>query len=206
MPWATTSVRGRFHQPHQTNKAVENNELGEGLFAELNTPRGVITCQLEYQKAPMTVANFVALAKGDQKNSAKADGVPYYDGISFHRVIADFMVQGGDPTGTGSGGPGYTFPDEFDRSLKHDRPGTLSMANAGPATNGSQFFITHGPTPWLDGKHTIFGHVVSGQDAVDAIAQGDRIESVKIVANGKDAAAFDAKKTMENAKDKVKRR
>ena len=193
-------------QPQQPAKAVENKDMSEGLFAEFNTSKGTIICQLEYQKAPMTVANFVALAKGEQKNTAKADGVPYYDGIVFHRVIPNFMIQGGDPTGTGSGGPGYMFPDEFDSSLKHDKPGILSMANAGPGTNGSQFFITHVPTPWLDGKHTIFGHVISGQDVVDAIQQGDSIKTLKIIANGKDAKAFDEKKVMEADKAKFKTR
>lgn len=161
---------------------MQNNEPGEGLFAEFNTTKGTILCELEYQKTPMTVANFVALAKGERKNGAKASGEPYYDGIVFHRVIADFMVQCGDPTGTGSGGPGYVFPDEIDRSLKHDRPGILSMANAGPGTNGSQFFITHGPTPWLDGKHSVFGEVLdaSDMDVVNAIQQGDTIEKVTV--------------------------
>ena len=185
---------------------MEKTDLGEGLFAEFNTSKGTIVCELEYQKAPMTVANFVALAKGEQKNSAKAAGQPYYDGIVFHRVIADFMVQCGDPTGTGSGGPGYVFPDEIDRSLKHDRPGILSMANAGPGTNGSQFFITHVPTNWLDGKHTVYGHVVNGQDVVNAIQQGDSIKSLKIIANGDTAKAFDEKQVLEAHKAKFKAR
>lgn len=181
---------------------MEHNDLGEGLFAEIQTTKGTIVCRLEYRKAPLTVANFVALAKGERKNTAKGDGVRYFDGLVFHRVISDFMIQGGDPTGTGMGGPGYTFPDEFDASLKHDRPGMLSMANAGPGTNGSQFFITHVPTPWLDGKHSIYGQVVSGQDVVDAIRQGDSIGSVSIIANGADAKAFDAKKVIEDNKAK----
>ena len=132
--------------------------------------------------------------------------MPYYDGIVFHRVIPNFMIQCGDPTGTGRGGPGYVFPDEFDPSLKHDKPGILSMANAGPGTNGSQFFITHVPTPWLDGMHTIFGHVVSGQDVVDAIQQGDSITTLKIIANGADAKAFDEKKVLEADKAKFQAR
>jgi peptidylprolyl isomerase len=183
---------------------MEQNNLGDGLFATFNTSKGAITCQLEYKKAPMTVANFVALAKGDRKNSAKGAGEPYYDGIVFHRVIDNFMIQGGDPTGTGSGGPGYMFVDEFESSLKHDRPGMLSMANAGPGTNGSQFFITHVPTPWLDNHHTIFGRVVNGQDVVNAIRHGDKIESLKITANGADAQAFDANKELEAGKAKFK--
>lgn len=190
---------------HKTTN-VENNELGEGLFAAIKTTKGTIVCQLEYAKTPITVANFVALAKGEQKNIAKGAGVPYFDGIVFHRVIADFMVQCGDPTGTGMGGPGYVFPDEIDRSLKHDTPGKLSMANAGPGTNGSQFFITHVPTAWLDGKHTVYGHVVSGQDVVDAIKQGDKIETVSIIANGNEAKAFNEMKVLEAAKAKFQAR
>lgn len=136
----------------------------------LKTSKGDIDLTLFPSKAPVTVANFLNLAKSG-----------YYDGITFHRVIKDFMVQCGDPTGTGAGGPGYEFEDEFDPTLKHDKPGVLSMANRGPRTNGSQFFITHVPTPWLDGKHTIFGEVTSGQDIVNAVAQGDKIESIEII-------------------------
>jgi len=185
---------------------VENNEHGEGLFAEFNTTKGTMVCQLEYQKTPITVANFVALAKGEQPNTAKPKGTPYYDGIVFHRVIANFMIQCGDPTGTGRGGPGYVFPDEFDPSLKHAAPGVLSMANAGPGTNGSQFFITHVPTPWLDGKHSIFGHVVSGQDVVNAIQQGDSIKTLRIIANGDAAKAFDEMKVLEANKAQFRTR
>jgi len=137
--------------------------------ATIETNRGVIVLQLHAAQTPRTVNNFVSLAR---------DG--YYDGVTFHRVIPDFMIQGGDPTGTGRGGPGYTFKDEFDPKLKHDKPGALSMANAGPGTNGSQFFITHVPTPWLDGKHTVFGQVTTGQDVVDKIEQGDVMLSVTI--------------------------
>ncbi|MCC6578569.1 MAG: peptidylprolyl isomerase [Flavobacteriales bacterium] len=164
----------------------------EGVFAKISTNKGVITIRLEHEKAPVTVANFVGLAEGTVKNTARAQGQPYYDGLTFHRVIADFMIQGGDPTGTGAGGPGYAFQDEIDPTLKHDRAGILSMANAGPATNGSQFFITHKETPWLDGRHAVFGRVTAGQDVVNAIAQGDRIDSIRIERVGEKAQAFNA--------------
>ena len=138
------------------------------LFATFDTDRGPIKLELYPDKAPLTVANFVNLAKRG-----------FYDGLNFHRVIADFMVQGGCPQGTGTGGPGYRFEDETNNGVRHER-GVLSMANAGPNTNGSQFFITHVATPWLDGKHTVFGKVVEGLDVVDAVRQGDTIKSVKI--------------------------
>ena len=147
----------------------------------------------------------MALAEGNLENSAKPQGTPYYDGLKFHRVIADFMIQGGCPLGTGTGDPGYKFDDEFVSELKHDGPGVLSMANAGPGTNGSQFFITHTATPWLDGKHTVFGKVVEGQEVVDAIAQGDVIETLAIERVG-DAAqnwnAVEAFRVFENARAK----
>lgn len=169
--------------------------MADGVFAEMETSKGKILIELEYEKTPLTVANFVGLAEGTKNYSkdggdAKPQGKPFYDGLTFHRVIPDFMVQGGDPTGTGSGGPGYKFRNEIVSSLKHDRPGILSMANAGPDTNGSQFFITHKDTPWLDGKHTVFGHVVEGQDVVNKIVKGDTIKSVKIIRNGEKAKAF----------------
>lgn len=161
----------------------------EGLYAELKTTRGTIVCQLQYQKTPMTVMNFVGLAQG-KIPSTQAPGKPFYDGLIFHRVINNFMIQGGDPQGSGRGGPGYRFPDEIHPSLKHDTAGILSMANAGPSTNGSQFFITHNATPWLDGKHTVFGKVFQGQAVVNAIRQGDRIEKVTVVAVGEAAKQF----------------
>lgn len=166
--------------------------MNDGLYTKIKTNKGDILLEMEYQKTPGTVGNFIALAEGNMENSAKPQGQKYYDGMKFHRVIADFMVQGGCPQGTGSGNPGYNFADEFHDDLKHDRPGILSMANAGPGTNGSQFFITHVPTPWLDNKHTVFGKVIEGQDVVDSIAQDDVIESVEVIRAGKEAEAFNA--------------
>jgi len=170
--------------------------LGEGLFAKITTNRGDIIIRLEYQRAPLTVTNFIALAEGKMDSHR---GRFYYDGLSFHRVISvangdnqDFMIQGGCPQGTGMGGPGYRFPDEISPELRHDKPGVLSMANAGPGTNGSQFFITIVPTPHLDGRHTVFGHVVRGQDIVNTTRQGDRIQRIQIIRNGRDANAFRA--------------
>ena len=166
--------------------------MQEGIYAKLNTTKGEITIQLTHDKTPGTVGNFVGLAQGDLENDAKEKGVPYYDGLTFHRVIADFMIQGGCPLGTGTGDPGYKFDDEFHPDLKHSGPGILSMANAGPGTNGSQFFITHKATPWLDGKHTVFGHVTEGQDIVDTIAQGDSITGIEIIRVGDEAESWSA--------------
>ena len=174
--------------------------MENGIYAKIGTTKGAITIKLEHEKTPMTVANFVGLAEGTLENNVTEVGTPYYNGLTFHRVIADFMIQGGDPTGTGAGGPGYQFEDEIHPELTHNRPGTLSMANAGPATNGSQFFITHGPTDWLDGKHTVFGYVVEGQDVVDAVAQGDTMETVEIVRVGADAEAWDASSVFTTAR------
>lgn len=166
----------------------------DGIFAEINTTKGKIVIELEYQKTPITVANFISLAEGKNTQVTEAlKGKPYYDGLKFHRVIADFMIQGGCPKGDGSGDPGYKFVDEF-TDLTHSGSGILSMANAGTGTNGSQFFITHKETPWLDGKHTVFGHVVSGQEIVDKIAQNDVINSIVIIRNGKEAKKFKAEK------------
>ena len=175
-------------------------ELPDGLYAVFNTSRGEIICKLEFEKVPLTVCNFVGLAQGTLKTN-KPEGTRFYDGLIFHRVIADFMIQGGCPLGKGYGGPGYKFPDEFDRSLKHSGPGILSMANSGPNTNGSQFFITHKATPWLDGKHAVFGEVVKGQDVVDRIKQGDKIEKMVILRIGDKAEKF---KTDQAAFDKYK--
>ncbi|NNL16896.1 MAG: peptidylprolyl isomerase, partial [Flavobacteriaceae bacterium] len=170
-----------------------------------NTNKGEILVTLEYKKTPGTVGNFVALAEGNLENSAKPQGQKYYDGLKFHRVIPDFMIQGGCPQGTGTGNPGYQFDDEFHPDLKHDAPGILSMANAGPGTNGSQFFITHGATPWLDNKHTVFGRVEHGQEVVDEIAQDDKIESLEIIRIGKNAEDFnaiEAFRTFEGSREK----
>lgn len=167
----------------------------EGIFAIVATNKGDITIELEYKKTPVTVANFIALAEGTNPfvNDQKLKGKPFYDGLKFHRVIQDFMIQGGDPSGNGSGGPGYAFKDEF-TDLKHNKSGILSMANSGPTTNGSQFFITHKETPWLDGKHTIFGKVTEGMNVVNTIAQNDVITKVTIVRKGALAQKFDAVK------------
>lgn len=183
-----------------TAQKNQYKDMEDGLYAELKTNKGVILLKLEYQATPLTVANFVGLAEGVIKNDAKPLGTPFYDGLIFHRVIPNFMIQGGDPLGSGMGGPGYKFKDEIVDTLKHSGPGILSMANAGKATNGSQFFITHVATPWLDGKHTVFGHVVTGQDVVNAIVNGDKIETVIIIRIGKDAKKFDAAKTFEELK------
>ena len=166
--------------------------MNDGLYAKFHTSKGNILVELEFEKTPGTVGNFVGLAEGNLENKARPQGEPYYDDLKFHRVIPDFMVQGGDPKGTGVGGPGYQFEDEIKPELKHDRPGILSMANAGPGTNGSQFFITHVATPWLDGKHTVFGHVVEGQDVVDSIKQGDKIDKLEIIRQGEAAKEFNA--------------
>jgi peptidyl-prolyl cis-trans isomerase A (cyclophilin A) len=170
--------------------------VGPGTYARFTTSEGSFTVRFFDQDAPRTVENFVGLAEGTKEwtdpRSGKTMKKPYYDGLIFHRVIDDFMIQGGDPTGTGTGGPGYKFADEFSAKLRHNRPGLLSMANAGPNTNGSQFFVTLVPTPWLDNKHSVFAEVVEGLDVVKKIGKvpvskpGDRplkdvvIQSVKI--------------------------
>lgn len=171
--------------------AAGQGGLSDGLYARMATSKGDILLQLYPDKTPLTVANFVGLAEGT-KDSNRGKGVHFYDGLTFHRVISNFMIQGGDPQGNGRGGPGYTFPDEFDPSLHFDGPGVLAMANSGSNTNGSQFFITHVATPWLNGRHTIFGKVVKGQDVVNAIRMGDKINSVSIIRVGAKAKAFKA--------------
>ncbi len=179
--------------------------MDNGLYAKVNTSKGDVLLNLEFEKTPGTVGNFVALAEGNIENDIKAQGQKYYDGLKFHRVIPDFMVQGGCPLGTGTGNPGYSFDDEFHSDLKHDKPGILSMANSGPATNGSQFFITHVATPWLDNKHTVFGNVIEGQDIIDSITQDDVIKSVEIIRVGEAADNFnpvEAFRSFEGAREK----
>ncbi|MFQ5695204.1 MAG: peptidylprolyl isomerase [Terriglobia bacterium] len=153
-------------------------EKTKGLYATLETSMGQITCRLFEDKAPKTVENFAGLAQGQREFADAASGEqvkrPFYDGLRFHRVIPQFMIQGGCPRGDGTGGPGYEFADEFHPSLKHDRPGLLSMANAGPNTNGSQFFLTVAATPWLDNRHSIFGEVVEGREVAVAISETPR--------------------------------
>lgn len=182
-------------------KPTKYADLADGLYADMETNKGTILINLEFEKTPVTVANFVSLAEGTNAQLADSlKGKPYYNGIAFHRVIKDFMIQGGDPTGTGEGNPGYKFKDEFPKDekghllLKHDKAGILSMANSGPATNGSQFFITHKETSWLDGKHTVFGNVIKGQSVVDSIAKDDVINTVEIIKIGKAAKKFKANK------------
>ncbi len=183
----------------------KKQKLEKGMYAEFTTSKGVILIQLEFEKTPMTVANFVGLAEGKftVEDSIKYT-TPFYNGLKFHRVIADFMIQGGDPDGNGSGGPKHRFYDEIDPTLKHIGPGILSMANSGPNTNGSQFFITHKETPWLDGKHTVFGHVISGQDVVNAIAQDDVMTAVKIIRVGKVAKKWNATEQFAAVNNKLK--
>ena len=194
-----------------TISATTKDKKASNMYAQITTNKGIIKVKLNFQAAPLTVANFVGLAEGKIKNTAKAEGVPYYDGIIFHRVITkangdgqDFMLQTGDPRGNGTGGPGYKFPDEIVDSLKHSKPGILSMANAGPGTNGSQFFITVVPTPWLDGKHTVFGEVVQGMEILNKIRQGDTMLTVRIIREGKLANKFDAAKIFNEKQEELK--
>jgi len=180
-------------------KSAKYADLDDGIYADLQTDKGDILLKLEYDVVPITVANFVSLAEGTNPYVAESfKGKPFYDGLKFHRIIDDFMVQGGDPRGNGSGDPGYKFEDEFTMNdsgnvaLSHDGPGTLSMANSGPDSNGSQFFITHKETKWLDGVHTVFGFVVQGQEVVDSMAKDDLIQKIEIIRIGKKAKEFDA--------------
>lgn len=166
--------------------------MKEGIYVNLETTKGLIVVALEYEKTPGTVGSFISLAEGKIKNSYKDIGKPYFDGLSFHRVINDFMIQGGCPLGNGTGDPGYKFDDEFHEDLKHNSAGILSMANSGPGSNGSQFFITHIETPWLDNKHTVFGKVIEGMSVVNSIEQGDEIIKLTISRVGDKAEGFDS--------------
>jgi peptidylprolyl isomerase len=171
--------------------AAAQTGLADGLYAKISTSKGVITLRLEYEKAPLTVTSFVGLAEGTL-DTKDYKGKKYFDGLSFHRVVPDFVIQGGDPKGNGTGGPGYQFPDEISPDLKHDSAGVLAMANAGPNTNGSQFYITLAATPFLDGKYNVFGKVVDGMDVVRKIVQGDKMDKVEILRVGAAAKAFKA--------------
>jgi len=185
-------------------KKAKKEKLADGMYAQILTTKGTILLALEYQKTPMTVANFVGLAEGKFNfRDSLPFTKPFYDGLKFHRVIPDFMVQGGDPAGNGSGGPGYKFYDEFRSDLKHTGPGILSMANSGAATNGSQFFITHKETSWLDGKHTIFGQVMKGQDVVNSITQDDVIQKITIIRKGKTAKKWNATKVFNDSYEAI---
>lgn len=184
--------------------------LEDGLYAKFNTSKGAIIAELYFEQTPMTVGNFVALAEGEMEGELNPayQGKHFYDSLVFHRVIPDFMIQGGDPNGNGSGGPGYNFPDEFVDSLKHNKPGILSMANRGPRTNGSQFFITHVPTPWLDGRHTVFGAVIDtvSQAVVNEIVQNDTLRTLEIIRVGSAAKNFDAMAAFQKGLDEEESR
>lgn len=186
----TTGLQAQFNSDE---KALEAS-LQDGMYAVFETAKGTIICKLEYEKVPLTVANFVGLVEGTRSNDLKTNGTPFYDGNAFHRVLANFMIQGGAVLSADGKDIGYKFRDEIHQDLRHNRPGILSMANAGPATNNTQFFITHVPTPWLDNKHSVFGSVIAGQYVVDSIAQGDAMLKVRIVRVGKTARKFDAEK------------
>ena len=181
----------------------------DGLYAHMQTSKGEIVLQLFFQRAPLTVSNFVGLAEGNKEwkdpLGLQTKKTRYFDGLIFHRVIRGFMIQGGDPRGNGTGGPGYTFPDEFHPDLKHNKPGILSMANAGANTNGSQFFITHVPTPHLDNKHSVFGEVVEGMNVVNVIEKGDLIKAVTIIRKGELAKSFDPESAEKFAAEHIKK-
>lgn len=179
-------------------------DANQDMTAIFYTSKGKIKIGLEFVKCPMTVANFIGLAEGSIANKHRGIGVPFYDGLTFHRVVKDFMIQGGDPLGNGTGNAGFLFPDEFKDELRHDGPGILSMANSGKNTNSSQFFITHTKTDFLDGKHTVFGKVIEGQDVVNNILENDRIDSIRILRNSMEAKSFDAVKVFNAQKDILK--
>ena len=176
--------------------------MKEGIYAKINTNKGEILLTLHYKLTPGTVANFVGLAEGKIDNTFRLQNEPFYNKLKFHRVIPDFMIQAGCPHGSGVGGPGYKFDDEFHNDLKHDKPGVLSMANSGISTNGSQFFITHVPTQWLDNKHTVFGEVIEGQDVVNKIEQNDIMNSIEILRIGEDSINWNALDIFNDFKNK----
>lgn len=196
------SCKGKENENSDTQAISDTTKFvpTKDMVAMIYTSKGVIEIGLEFVKAPMTVANFVALAEGTMKNVQKPLGKPYYDGLIFHRVVPNFMIQGGCPSGTGTGNAGYAFSDEFHPELRHDDAGVLSMANSGPNSNSSQFFITHNSTPWLDGIHSVFGKVIKGMDVVNKITAGDRIDSIRIIRNSAEAKAFDAPTVFETQK------
>jgi len=203
----TVDTIGVVDDAPSTRPPATDENLPDGMYARIETFNGNILLKLEMEKTPLTVANFVGLAEGKIANNFRKAGQPFYDGLMFHRVISfangdgqNFMAQGGDPAGMGSGGPGYQFRDEFVPSLKHDKPGILSMANSGPGTNGSQFFITLEPTAWLDGLHTIFGSVVEGQSVVNNMKIGEIIRKMTIIRKGEAAMTFDAKAVFDKLK------
>ena len=181
----------------------KKDKLPHGIYAEFETDKGLILCKLEYKKTPMTVANFVGLAEGKFTALDSVYNSPFYDSLKFHRVIPNFMIQGGDPSGNGSGGPKHRFFDEFNTNLKHNSAGILSMANSGPNTNGSQFFITHNATSHLDGRHTVFGKVIKGQEIVDSITKDDYILHLKIIRKGKEARKWNATKVFKHVYDSI---
>lgn len=183
--------------------SAQKNQLSEGIYAKFYTNKGNIVAVLHYQKCPITVANFVGLSEGTIQNTFKEKGTPYYNGLTFHRVVPNGIIQGGDPKGTGTGGPGYKFKDEIVKELQHNTPGTLSMANSGKNTNGSQFFITHRAIPSLDGKHTVFGKVIEGIEIVNQIKKGDQIQTIEILRIGEKAKKW---KTEEVFPDKLRKK
>ena len=186
----------------QTPAKMPLNDLPDGIYAQINTPKGIVLCYLEMEKAPLTVANFVALSEGKMPNNARPIGKPYYDGNKFHRVVPNFVIQGGDPANYGNPNLGYMFRNEIHPDLKHDKPGVLAMANAGPHTNSCQFYITHNSIPHLDGGYSVFGRVIKGQGVVNQIVQGDAMNSIYILRKGKVAKKFDALKTFNELKNK----